>query len=162
MKHDIAEHKYFINPGFIILYKEPMMVYGVVGSGVFIGIWDEKKEYSGCCSYQLPKTSVKEKSTALYGNIAIRYLIKKMRENGSKIHDLKAMLMGGASKDQNKIGEENVHIAKEILEKFKIEIISMDTGGKMGRKFVYDTQSGHTITYKTKNLRTSDWFPYNH
>jgi len=160
MKKELTEHKYLLQPGFIIVYHEPMIIYGVVGSGIFIGLWDEKKEYSGCCCYLYPHTIEKEKSTGFYGNVAIRWLIKKMRENGSQIQNLKALLMGGATLNNSKIGQENIHIAKEILNKFKIEIVSTDIGGKMGRKFIYETQTGHSITYKTNKLRKSDWFPY--
>ncbi len=160
MKKELIEHKYLLQPGFIIIYNEPMLIYGVVGSGIFIGLWDEKKEYSGCCSYLYPHTGDNEQSTAFYGNIAIRWLIKKMRENGSQLPHLKALLMGGASKNNVKIGQENIHIAKEILNKFKIEIVSIDAGGRMGRKFIYETHTGHSITYKTNKLRNSDWYPY--
>lgn len=160
MKTEITEHKYLIQPGFIIIYKEPAMIYGVVGSGIFLGIWDEKKEYSGCCSYLYPKSPATDKGSAKYANVAIRYLIKKMRENGSNLNDLKALFLGGASLTLDKTGEENAHIAKEILNKYKIEIVSNDIGGKMGRKFVYDTRSSQIITLKTKHLRKIDWYPY--
>lgn len=160
MKFHIAEHKYVIHPGYLILHKEAMTVFGVVGSGIFIGLWDEQKNYSGCCCFQYPKSKQAHEQSANYGNVAIRHLIKKMRDNGSNLTDLKAHLLGGASLDQNNMGEENQKISRELLIKYKIEIVSMDVGGKYGRKFLYDTKSGQTVTYKTRQLRKSDWYPY--
>ena len=161
MINEIAEHKYLIQPGYIIIYKEPAMIYGVVGSGIFLSIWDQHKEYSGCCSFQLPLCPSQKKGSPQYANVAIRYLIKKMRDNGSNLHDLKALMLGGATQNTDKTGEQNIHITKEILEKFKIEIITADNGGRLGRKFVYYTNSAQLITLKTRKLRKSDWYPYN-
>ncbi len=160
MKFQLAEHKYIIQPGYMIIYKEGMTVFGVVGSGIFLGLWDEKKQYSGCCSFQYPMNQEAKKSSSNYANVAIRHLIKKMRDSGSNLTDLKAHLLGGSVKDIHEVGEENQKISREILSKYKIEIISIDVGGKYGRKFLYDTQSGQTVIFKTKNLRDTDWYPY--
>ena len=37
------------------------------------------------------------------------------------------------------IGEQNIVVAKEILEEYKIPIVQSDVGGRRGRKIYFDT-----------------------
>ncbi|HPY95861.1 MAG TPA: chemotaxis protein CheD [Candidatus Cloacimonadota bacterium] len=160
MNYNLIGNKYLIKPGYLIVNHDPTLVYGVVGSGMFVALWDEKKSYSACCSFLYPFTNNKENLRGIYGNVAINWLIKKMKDQGSDIKDLKAHLMGGATNNMHKIGEENINIAKRILDKQNIEIITTDIGGKMGRKFIFDCQNGQSVTFKTNKIRKSDWYPY--
>ncbi len=158
---NLPTKKYMLKSGYLVVNKTRFLVYGVLGSGLFLALWDQKHCYSGCCSFQYPTTLLSHKYTTNYGNVAIRHLIKKMQSEGSNIDDLKAHILGCGEKKNNKFGDKNLQIAKKILKKKSIEILSCDTGGKMGRKFVYDTFAGQYITMKVHEIRESDWYPYN-
>ena len=161
MMFNVSEYKYLIQPGYMYITEDPTSIYGVTGSGLFIGLFDEKMKYSGCCSYLYPDSPDKQYSSTKYGSVAIKHLIKKMKNKGSNIEDLKAHLIGGSDTDtSNDYGQKNVNIAETVLRYFTIEILSSDTGGKIGRKFIYDTESGQSLTYKTEKIRKSDWYPY--
>jgi len=85
-----------------------------------------------------------------YGNIAIEKLIARMLELGSKRNQLKAKVFGGGEVIETniasfKIGERNVIIANEMLEEHKIPIISRSTGGLLGRKIIFYTNSGDVM-----------------
>ena len=161
MSFSISEYKYLIQPGYMFITENDTSIYGVTGSGMFIGLYDARKRYSGCCSYLFPHHLNNETLSTKYGSVAIKHLIKKMKNKGSNVEDLKAHLIGGSDNDTSKdYGKSNVNIAQTILSYFMIEILSSDTGGKMGRKFIYNTESGQSLTLKTEKIRSSDWFPY--
>ena len=161
MSFSVSEYKYLIQPGYLYITDNGTSIYGVTGSGVFVGVFDEKKKYSGCCSYLYPIPPNKKTVSTKYGSIAIKHLIKKMENKGSSIEDLRAHIIGGSDTDTSSdYGQRNLNIAKTVLNHFTIEILSSDTGGKIGRKFIYDTESGQSLTFKTEKIRKSDWFPY--
>lgn len=161
MNFKIAKYKYLIQPGYLLISKEATSVYGVTGSGVFVSLWDSLKSYSGCCSYLSPRPKDKKEISTKYGSIALKHLIKIMKKNGSKVENLKALIIGGGDIDSSMgHGTENLKVAETILNYFTIEILSKDTGGSLGRKFIYDTENGQSLTFKTSKIRKSDWFPY--
>ena len=86
-----------------------------------------------------------------------------LQEGGNK-ENIKAQLFGGASnsKQSKMIAEENISIARGILKKLGIKIVSEDVGGDMGRKLIYNTLTNEAIVYKTNQLRKGDWYPYYH
>jgi len=55
------------------------------------------------------------------------------------------------------VGHENVAIARSVLQKKGIAIVSEDVGGNMGRKVVFDTETGQLMTLKVHKIRDSDW-----
>jgi chemotaxis protein CheD len=161
MNFQVSEYKYLIQPGFMFITEQATSIYGVTGSGVFLTLWDDKKKYSGCCSFLFPKPKDNQNLSTIYGAVAIKHLIKKMTNKGSKPENLKAHIIGGSDiESSGECGLKNVQLAKTILRYHLIEIISSDTGGKIGRKFIYDTLTGQSLTFKTEKIRQSDWFPY--
>jgi len=86
-----------------------------------------------------------------------------LRERAN-IQNINAQIFGGASLQQStecrEVAKENVRIARSVLERFRIRIVSEDVGGDVGRKLVYNTFSNEVIVFKAKNLRREDWYPY--
>jgi chemotaxis protein CheD len=156
---ELMEEKYLLEPGYLIIRRKPMIIYGTLGSGVFVGVLDKKNNYSGGCSFLYPK-DIKRQYTVKYGNVAICHLVRKMIRSGSSLSDLRAHIIGGAVKSDCDFGNKNVNIAKKVLAHLGIEVIAEDIGGKMARKFIYETDTGQHITMKTHNYRVMDWFPY--
>ncbi len=160
---EIQFFEYYLLAGYIFLNAEPSLISTVVGSSVAVALWDPKKKYGGMAHYLYPFTKVREAATSQYGNVAVRYLIKMLAQEGTKEKDIKAQIFGGAetlSPEGTKIARENIGVAKSTLQKFGIEIISEDVGGGLGRKVVYNTLKNEAIVYKVNSLRSSDWYPY--
>jgi len=161
MSFNISEYKYLIQPGYLFITEKTTSIYGVTGSAVFVSLYDMKRKYSGCCAYSYPRPAHTNDLSTQYGTVAIKHLIRNMKNKGSRINDLKAHLIGGSDIESSQnYGRLNVEIANVVLQYFMIEILSSDTGGKMGRRFIYDTESGQSLTLKTEKIRSSDWFPY--
>jgi chemotaxis protein CheD len=85
-----------------------------------------------------------------YGNIAIEKLIDKMKQMGCKKENLIAKVFGGANVIETNInifnvGERNHQLAIETLEKENIPIIAKSLGGEVGRKIIFNTQTGDVM-----------------
>ncbi|MEA1867508.1 MAG: chemotaxis protein CheD [Thermodesulfobacteriota bacterium] len=137
----------------------------VLGSCVAVSLWESKKNYGGMVHYLYPTTIDKKRgATARYGDAAVSYLIKMfLEEEAADKKSIRAQIFGGASLQSVKcmeIAEENIGIARLVLERFNVKIVSEDVGGAVGRKLVYNTFSNEAVVYKTVKLRHGDWYPY--
>ena len=113
--------------------------------------------------FQFPYIKDRHKATARYGNAAIPGLIRMMKDEGSKKRNLEAQIFGGAhdsSTTAENIGRENVTVAKKVLAKEHIRIVSEDVGGEKGRKIVFNTDTNEVAILKVDKLRKGDWYPY--
>lgn len=154
---------YLLQPGYIFVPDQPGSISTVIGSGVSVCIYDKKKRIGGMNHFQLPYMAAKGKTTALYGNIATIALIKMMLAHDSQKRHLEAQIFGGAynpRKNDNDIGRENIEIARNILLKSNIPLISEDVGGEKGRKVVFNTGTDEVAVLKVDRLRDIDWYPY--
>ncbi len=160
---DFISTHYFLRPGYVFVPDHSMVISTVIGSGVSVCIYDKKRKIGGMSHFQFPYMAEKGKTTTIYGNIAVSVLVKIMQEHGSGNKALEAQIFGGAfdfEKDNRDIGRENIKIARKILIQGKIPIASEDTGGKRGRKIVFNTATGEVAVLKVENLRRADWYPY--
>ena len=156
----LVPQDYFLKPGFIYLPNSPTTISTVLGSSVAVSLYDRSLKLGGINHFRFPYNERREKSTALYGNIAILTLIRMMVSN---ISNLEAQIFGGAlnPKYSNRdIGRDNFKIAKQILTTKKIKIRSEDIGGELGRKIIFNTSTCEIVILKVDRLRESDWYPY--
>lgn len=155
--------EYLLRPGYIFFNAEPSLLSTVLGSNVAVSIWDKNKKHGGMANFLYPSTRTRQSATPQYGNVAVLHLIKMFLEEGTKRQDIKAQIFGGSTRDSEeciKVARENILVAKKVLMKFRVEVISEDVGGLMGRKVVYDSFKNEAIVYKVGDLRSSDWYPY--
>lgn len=154
---------YFLQPGYILVPDQSLSISTVIGSGISVCIYDRKKQIGGMNHFIFPHIAVKGKTTALYGNIATTVLINMMLAREASIKYLEAQIFGGAyhpEKNNKDIGRENIEIAKKILLKNQISIMSQDVGGEKGRKVVFNTNTNEVAILKVDRLRDMDWYPY--
>ncbi|MEH0018937.1 MAG: chemotaxis protein CheD [Desulfobacter sp.] len=154
---------YFLKPGFIYLPEKPTVISTVLGSSVSVSLYDKRLKTGGMNHFLFPFVGTRDKSTALYGNIAVPTLIRMMIENGSQRSNLEAQIFGGAYNDEvseRDIGGDNLRAARQMLIRKRIKIVSEDVGGSKGRKVVFNTMTYEIGILKVDRLRESDWFPY--
>jgi chemotaxis protein CheD len=158
----VAEN-YFLKPGYILVPKVPTVISTVLGSCVAICLYDWKRKAGGMNHFQLPSISRLEEATARYGNVSTLALIGMMLDDGSKFKNLEAQLFGGAFQPKTSlknVGTENIRVARMILRRKRIPIVSEDVGGEKGRKVVYNTTTNEVAVIKVDKIRQGDWFPY--
>ena len=154
-----VQEEYFLQPGYIYTSSKKAIIKSVLGSCVSVCLWDKTKQIEGMNHYIYPVKG-KNKSTAIYGDVAIPYLIQMMINLGSTNNNLIAHVIGGAenAKSSSSIGSENVNIAKKYLKKYDINVLSWDVGGTAGKKIAFNTSTGEALVYKCMNVRESDWY----
>jgi len=135
----------------------------VAGSGVAVCIYDVKKKIGGMNLFHFPVMRDPKQATALYGNVATLALIRMMEGRGSKFRHLEAQIVGGAYDpgiSPMNIGRENIRVARQVLRKKRIKLVSEDVGGSRGRKIVFNTAANEVAIMKVERIRKGDWFPY--
>ncbi len=154
---------YFLEPGYIFIPAKPAVISTVLGSCVAVCIYDKKRKVAGVNHFQLPFIREKQSATARYGNVATYALIHMMIDDGSKLKYLEAQIFGGAydpKVSRKNIGRENIVVARKILRKNRVRIVSEDVGGEKGRKIVFDTTANEIAVLRVDRLRKKDWYPY--
>ncbi|MCX7747369.1 MAG: chemotaxis protein CheD [Clostridia bacterium] len=151
--------KYYLQPGFIFVSREPHFIHTVLGSCVSVCIWDDTNFFGGMNHYIYHRSRNGERNGRV-GDASIPYLIKLILELGAQRNNLKAHIVGGAQNPKLSpvIGLDNVRIAEEILSAKGISVITKDIGGLSGRKIIFNSGSGEILVYKGANIRESDWY----
>jgi chemotaxis protein CheD len=145
--------------------KKPALIQTVLGSCVSVCLWDKERRLGVMNHFVYPSIRVKSKATPVYGNIATRAAIRMMEQAGSDRSSMEAHILGGAhpgvhpaNNPANNTGKKNISIARKVLALHGINVASEDVGGTMGRKIVFDTDSGHVAVLKVYKIRESDWY----
>lgn len=162
MERSALEHSpgYYLEPGYIYLTKGSVVVRTVVGSCVAVCLWDRELGYGGMNHFLRPMIHEAELATPKYGNVATTALVMMMEDAGCEPKNIVGQILGGACPEDAKeadLGEQNVEMARTILKKKGIAVVSEDVGGNMGRKVVFDTEAGQLMTLKVHKIRDSDW-----
>ncbi len=160
---DVILTNYFLKPGYIYLPDKPTNISTVVGSSVAVCLFDKKKKTGGMNLYIFPANEEKDQAFPIYGNVATRALVSMMIQRGSKVRHIRSQIFGGAfNRDVSArdVGQENIAIARQVLKYMRIQVISEDVGGRLGRKIVFNTMTNEVAILKTSALRESDWYPY--
>lgn len=142
--------KFYLHPGNIFASEEPHIVTTILGSCVGVCLWDPVHKRGGINHYLLPLWNGDGLPIPKFGNIAIKRLIEKMEEMGSGKRLLKAKLFGGSAINTNEgpgsgllnVGKRNIEIARDVLGDEGIPIVGEDTGGPLGRRLLFNTESG--------------------
>ncbi len=158
-----AAANYFLKPGYIYVPEKPTVISTVLGSCVAVTIYDTKRRAGGINHFQLPTRGRGEKPTARHGDAATLMLVRMMLGEGSKNRHLEAQIFGGAFNpdvSSQDVGRENVRVARQVLAKYGIRVVSEDVGGARGRKIVFDTSENEVAVLKVERVRKGDWHPY--
>lgn len=162
-QEQIEVREYFLKPGYIFIYRGPAIVRTVLGSAVAVILSDREQKISGLNHFMFPRTANRQEATARYGNVAMLALINFLGDEGAHQDDLEAQIFGGArprTTTTEDIGDQNVEIARQILSKKKIPVVSEDVGGFKGRKLIYNLATHEAVVLKVDRIRESDWYPY--
>ncbi len=142
-----SNNSHYLLPGTIFAHGGEHSVVTVLGSCVSVCLWDPRGRIGGINHFMLPLWNGEGLASPRFGNIAIARLIEKMTGLGADRSQLQAKVFGGgdmlkATSAFMNIGQRNIILAQDILREAKIPIVGADTGGKHGRKIVFNTGSG--------------------
>ncbi len=146
---------HYLYPGMLFAHNGQCVITTILGSCVAVCLWDETRLTGGMNHYLLPLWNGEGLPTPRYGNVAIPMLIERMRLLGSRRECLKAKVFGGANVLESlsgliDVGERNIAFAEDMLRSERITIVSSDTGGTLGRKILFMTDSGDVFVKKVE------------
>jgi chemotaxis protein CheD len=138
--------EYYLKPGYLYVTQVPTCVVTVLGSCVSVCLTDTRLRYGGVNHYQLPEPFSLEPESTKFGSTSVRKLVDAFLEFGSKREDLRARVIGGAAMSGNnqsrEVADLNIETAVRLLREQRVSIYAQDTGGTMGRKIWFYTDSG--------------------
>ena len=137
----------FLLPSELFSSREPHLVNTILGSCISVCLHDRVLNIGGINHYMLPYWNGVGLATPKYGNIAIEKLITQLQQMGSIKSNLVAKVFGGGEvinvgNNTFNIGKRNIEVAMSMLADHNIKIVASDTGGVLGRKLQFNTQTG--------------------
>ncbi len=146
------KHKIDLNIGGCYTDNSPTIISTILGSCVAVCLHDPLKRVGGMNHIFLPgKAGLNHYGApSRYSADAMELLMRQVIQEGGDLHHLQAKIFGGAHlfSDINKANNVGKKIATEVIEFLhteKIRIISMNLGGKDGRKVHFHTDTGEVF-----------------
>jgi len=160
--HEMEVCRYHLQPGYILTTPDPTVITTVVGSCVAVCLFDRRHKTGGMNHFLYPKPGRRERTTPCFGSVALIALIRMMMAQGSRLQDMEAQIFGGGRRphDLADMGGRNVRLARNLLRKKGIPVVSEDVGGCLGRRVVFHTATNEAIVMKTRKIRQGDFYPY--
>lgn len=142
---------HYLYPSALFADSRPHQVTTILGTCVAVCLWDPINKIGGINHFMLPFWNGEGLASPKYGNIAIEKLVQKMLSMGSSPDYLQAKIFGGKggggeqSSSVYMIGERNIIVAKEMMKEYGIPVVSGSTGGDLGRKLMFFTDTGEVL-----------------
>jgi len=144
----VTEKAFFLKTGHSYVSSTGELIQTVLGSCIAVCLYDHKLQIGGMNHFLLASAKQRKLcgSIGKYGNLAIPALIRQIESKNGDIKNIVAKIIGGASilsiSNLNNVPSDNVAGARQILSDLSIPIVGQDTGGRQGRKIIFDTKSG--------------------
>lgn len=147
-----------IHPGEFYVSKDDEIIGTLLGSCISVCLYDQENSLAGMNHFMLPgkisESDIFKDRSARYGITAINDLIKSMQKNGGVKKNFKAKIFGGGHVLNTKepgpsIPEDNIRLAKIMMEIEDIEIVDCDVGSNFTRKILLDVSSGKVYLKKS-------------
>jgi chemotaxis protein CheD len=161
--HAIEIYRYHLTPGNIFSCAEQAMVSAVLGTCVAVCLHDRRLKIGGMNHFLYPKSGFFGSASNDSGDVAIPALNTPRRRLGSRPEDMEAQIFGGGAARGERWGStggKNVKLARKILKKHGINVVSEDVGGMKGRRLIYHTGTNEALVMKTHRIRRGDYYPY--
>lgn len=135
----------YLAPGLFYASAEAALVTTILGSCVAVCVWDPLERVGGINHFLLPEGTP---PSPRFGESAVPMLIERVLDLGARRSRLKAKVFGGACvleafrTSSRRLGARNVEVARERLLAELIPVVGEDVGGELGRKLVFDVQTG--------------------
>ncbi len=142
----MEKKKIFILPGEMAVSRQPAVIATLLGSCVSVCLYNKQLRAGGMNHFMLP-SGARDDMKGKYGDYATEKLIEMMLKLDPNKGNLVAQLYGGGAVVGHLsvgagIGDKNVAIANELLERHRIPVSKRDMSGTSGRKIFFDTETG--------------------
>jgi chemotaxis protein CheD len=147
----------YLKQGELAIVSGEMKVFTILGSCVAVVLWDEGTKIGGANHFLLPNWNKKGPPDVRYGDIAIPELHDKVIMAGAVKRRVVAKIYGGGSMlNLNQavfnVGQRNIAVAKQKLLELNVKIVEEITGGKFGRKILFNVSDGSVKVDVIQNI----------
>ena len=147
-----------IHPGEYYVSSEDEIIGTLLGSCIAVCLYDRENRISGMNHFMLPgrisSSDIFKDRSARYGITAINHLLDSLKKAGAKKNYLIAKIFGGGHVletlgDMISIPNDNIKLAKIMMEMEDISITQEDVGENYTRKLLMDVQTGKVYLRKS-------------
>ncbi len=136
----------FLLPGEYHITKKPKFLATLLGSCVAVCLKNTKNGSAAMNHFVRNQSSPGETLIGRFGDLSTKHIIERLMSLDRNPANFQAKIYGGGAVVGHLglgigIGENNIAVAKEILEQYRIKVVEEDTGGKFGRKIYFNTQT---------------------
>lgn len=145
----------FLQPGELFIDEKPAVVQTILGSCVSVTMFCTRGKFGGICHALLPSGAADTPARHVEG--AVRLLLEKMLQRGSRNDWLEIKLFGGArvineaTSKRPGVGDQNVARANALLQELHLPLKAADTGGMRGRRLFFNSGTGEVYVRKVRN-----------
>lgn len=148
-----TDDRVFLLPGEYHVTRRPCQIATLLGSCVAVVLRHKSKPYGAMNHFLLAESSTPTNDKGRYGNLSTETIIWLIRKLDERIGAYEASIYGGAAVvghlgANSAIGENNIRMAREILNNHGFKIVEEDVGGTVGRRIYFDIDKG-SVTVKT-------------
>jgi chemotaxis protein CheD len=134
----------YLAPGQLFAARDRVQVTTILGSCVAVCLFDNEAEVGGVNHFLLPYGLP---PSPRFAEHAVPQLLSRVLGLGAARERLRAKLFGGACvlealRSSSALGARNVEVARERLAAEGIPVVAEDTGGDLGRKLIFEIQTG--------------------
>lgn len=156
-------HAKTIHPGELYLSRKPCKISTLLGSCVAVCVHNKDKLFGGMNHYMLPRKSKRAVKLDDYrfGDVSIRTLLDKMLLIDPDPDNVVVKIFGGGmvvpALEKANIGQENVKIAREIIEEYGLTIENECVELKTGLKIIFNNYTNQVFVKRIrKEERTEE------
>jgi chemotaxis protein CheD len=148
-----------LSPGEILITRKPAVIVTVLGSCVAVTMFHRESSLSAMCHVMLAQPRPTEclrdddSSRFRYASHAVPKMVVAYRRAGVALRAIEVKIFGGANvingsspaRDLNGIGSANVTTVRALLEQANLQLSAENTGGRHGRKIMFNTETGEVL-----------------
>ena len=154
-----------LSPGQLLVTREPQIVVTVLGSCVAVTMFDATSGLAAICHAMLAQPQATEDARLAadrpyrFVSRAVPAMLDAYRRAGVPLRRIQVKLFGGGNVIAHAaspfgsaaIGPANIGVARDLIECARLSITAENTGGRTGRKILFNTATGEVLH---KHLRS--------
>jgi chemotaxis protein CheD len=171
MDNETVPESIYLKPGDICFSHKPAVISTLLGSCVSVTMFSQRVGAGAICHGLLPSCKGRKPCECnkfcsegmRYVDCSILRMLGWFEQNGvaRKEIDVKVfggsdMLSGTESAAKVTVGQQNIRMAFQIIEKENLRIAASDVGGLQGRKIMFSTHTGEVLLKRLLKSETDN------
>ena len=165
-----------LKPGEVHVTDEPLIIKTLLGSCLSFIMFNKRTKLTAISHAQLPyeyfnhkciancpvkcNSGAKDNNRSKYVSCSTQYMLQQFTTMGIKKNEIEVKLFGGAnvlgfSGEKKTVGEQNIEAAYNIIKENRLNLVSEDVGGDLGRTIYLYTDSGKVLVKKLEKTKLS-------